>query len=323
MDSSKPEPSIIPVIGFGPSGREVTHQLLARGYSVRVIQRRRPNELPEGATFVLADAMEAEQVAEAIVGAETIVFALGLPYVGKVWATGWPKAMGAVLAACERVGARMVYADSLYLYGPQDQPLHERLPPVEYGLKPTARSAATRLWQKANAEGRVKTAAVRAPDFFGPGVETSILGAPTLGRLAKGKSAQILISADYPHDIVHITDFARAIVTLVEAPDDAFGQAWHVPTPPTKTLREAITIAADAMGVSPRISVVPSWLAKMLAILVPKIREAMELHYLTDRPYRVDSTKFRQRFWSDVAPLEDSIATTAQTYLRAEQLKVR
>ena len=318
MDIAKPAPSIIPVIGFGPIGREVTHQLLGRGYSVRVIQRRRPAELPDGATFVMADAMKAEQLTEAIRGAETIVFALGLPYVGKVWAIGWPQAMGAVLAACERVGARMVYADSLYLYGPHDQPLHELLPPVEYGLKPTARTAATLMWQKAYAEGRVKTAAVRAPDFFGPGVETSILGAPTLGRLANGKPAQILISADFPHDIVHISDFARAIVTLVEAPDDAFGQAWHVPTPPTKTLREAITIAANAIGVSPRISVVPSWLAKILAFFIPKIREAMELHYLTDRPYRVDSTKFRQRFWSDVVPLEDSIAKTAQTYLQAE-----
>lgn len=318
INSSKSKPRVIPVIGFGPIGREVTHQLLARGYSVRIIQRRRPSEISEGATFVMADAMEAEQVAEAIAGAETIVFALGLPYIGKVWAIGWPKAMGAVLTACERVGARMVYADSLYLYGPQDQPLHERLPPVEYGLKPTARSAATQLWQKAYAEGRVKTAAVRAPDFFGPGVDTSILGAPTLGRLAKGKSAQILISADHPHDIVHIIDFARAIVTLVEAPDDAFGQAWHVPTPPTKTLREAITIAADAMGVSPRISVVPGWLARILAYFVPNVREAMELHYLTDRPYRVDSSKFRQRFWSDVAPLEDSITKTALTYLSVE-----
>lgn len=159
--------------------------------------------------------------------------------------------------------------------------------------------------------------AVRAPDFFGPGVETSILGAPTLGRLSQGKSAQVLISADHPHDIVQIADFARAIVTLVEAPDDAFGQAWHVPTAPTKTLREAVTIAADAMGVPAKISVVPSWIAKILAAFVPQIREAMELHYLTDRPYLVNSTKFRERFWSDVEPLEKSIADTARSYDRS------
>ena len=318
MGTVETDAKLIPVVGYGPIGREVTRLLLARGYRVRVIQRSPPDELPDGASFSKADAMDPEQLARTIEGATTIVFALGLPYSGKVWADGWPRAMGAILAACERVGARMVYADSLYLYGPQTQALRETLPPVEYGLKPTARSAATNLWQKAFAEGRVMTAAVRAPDFFGPGVETSILGAPTLGRLAQGKSAQILISADYPHDIVHISDFARAIVTLVEAPDDAFGQAWHVPTPPTKTLREAISIAADAIGVPAKIAVIPGWMAKILGFFVPQIREAMELHYLIDRPYFVDSTKFRGRFWSEVDPLEKSIADTARTYTQAE-----
>lgn len=318
MGTVETDAKLIPVVGYGPIGREVTRLLLARGYRVRVIQRSPPDELPEGASFSKADAMDPEQLAGGIKGATTIVFALGLPYSGKVWADGWPRAMGAILAACERVGARIVYADNLYLYGPQAQPLRETFPPVEYGLKPTARSAATNLWLEAFAEGRVKTAAVRAPDFFGPGVENSILGASTLGRLAQGKSAQVLISADYPHDIVHISDFARAIVSLVEAPDDAFGQAWHVPTPPTKTLREAIAIAADAIGVPAKISVVPGWLAKIIGIFVPKVREAMELHYLIDRPYFVDSTKFRERFWSNVDPLEKSIADTARTYTQTQ-----
>ncbi|MEQ9586450.1 MAG: NAD-dependent epimerase/dehydratase family protein [Parvibaculaceae bacterium] len=306
---------VIPVIGYGPIGRETTRLLLEKGYHVRVVQRREPEDLPDGATFTKADAMESTQLARAIDGTRTIVFALGLPYDGKTWAEGWPKAMTAVLTACEQAGARMVYADSLYLYGPQDQPLTETLPAVDYGLKPTARSAATRLWQKAFDDGRVKTAAVRAPDFFGPGVLTSVLGAATLGRMAQGKSARILISADHPHDIVHIADFARAIVTLVEAPDDAYGQAWHVPTPPTKTLREILTIAATAMDVPVRISVISSGFAKILGLFMPQVREAVELHYLFDRPYFVDSEKFRERFWSDVEPLERSIADTARSYL--------
>jgi nucleoside-diphosphate-sugar epimerase len=314
-DMNAPKIDVVPVIGYGPIGRETTRLLLEKGYHVRVVQRREPEDLPDGASFTKADAMDSAQLSRAIEGARTIVFALGLPYDGKVWAEGWPKAMKAVLTACEHVGARMVYADSLYLYGPQDQPLTETLPAVDYGLKPTARSAATRLWQQAFADGRVKTAAVRAPDFFGPGVSTSVLGAATLGRMAQGKAAQILISADHPHDIVHIADFARAIVTLVEAPDDAYGQAWHVPTPPTKTLRETLTIAAKAMGVPVRVSVISSGFGKILDLFMQQVREAMELHYLFDRPYFVDSRKFREYFWSDVEPLERSVAATARSYL--------
>ena len=113
MDTVEADAKLVPVVGYGPIGREVTRLLLARGYRVRVIQRSPPDELPGGASFSKADAMDPEQLAGRIKVATTIVFALGLPYAGKVWVDGWPKAMGAILAACERVGARMVYADSL------------------------------------------------------------------------------------------------------------------------------------------------------------------------------------------------------------------
>jgi nucleoside-diphosphate-sugar epimerase len=304
------------VIGLGPVGLSVCRRLSQDGCSVRAVQRSAPSILPEGVAFVSADATDPAALAAAMAGVHTVALAIGLPYKGALWMERWPQIMSAVLAACESVGARLVYADSLYLYGPQDQPLTENLPAVDYGMKPAARSAATRLWQRAQAEGRVRTAAVRAPDFFGPGVSTSILGDVTFGRLAKGKPAQVLISADYPHNVVHVDDFARAIDTLMSAPDDAFGQAWHVPTPPTKTLREMITLATDALGVAPKVSVIPLWQARLLGAFSPEVREVTEMHFLTDRPYIVDSQKFAARFWSNVSALEVSIAKTARTYAR-------
>ncbi|KPP82092.1 MAG: NAD-dependent epimerase-dehydratase [Oceanicaulis sp. HLUCCA04] len=307
----------IPVIGYGPVGQQTGKLLVDKGYSVRAIQRSPPAHLPQGASFVRADATDTDSLIPALAGARTVILALGLPYDGKVWAQGWPKAMSAVLGACEQTGARLVYADSLYLYGPQNRPLTEDLPPVDYGRKPTARSNATRLWQRAFVEGRVMTAAVRAPDFYGPGVTTSILGAVTLGRLAQRKPAQILASADHLHDVVHVKDFARALVTLAEASDDAFGQAWHVPTPPTLTLRGIIAIAAAALAVPARISVVPVWQARLAGLFLPEVREAAEMHFLTDRAYLVDSSKFRERFWSDNLPLEDSVAEAALSFRHA------
>lgn len=309
-----PDVQTIPVIGYGAIGREVTQQLLEKGYKVRVIQRREPRDLPDGATFTAADAMDAAALAKAVGPAKTIIYALGLPYDSKVWLEGWPRALAAILTACEKVGARMVYTDSMYLYGPKDQPLTEDMPPVDYGQKPKARAMATRLWQKAFEEGRVKTVAVRAPDFYGPGVATSILGATTFGRIARGKSAQVLISADHPHDIVHIRDFSRALITLAEAPDDAYGQAWHVPSPPTKTLREYLQFGADALGQPLKITVLPGWLAKIIGLFNPLVHEAMDLHFLMDRPHLVNSEKFKERFWSDVMPLEESIAETVRSF---------
>lgn len=307
----------VPVIGYGPLGRAIVPLLLAAGHEARVIQRHAPpGPLPEGASFAAADVMDTDSLVAAIGAAGTVILAIGLPYDSRVWERDWPRAMDSVLRACERLGARLVFADNLYLYGPRDRPLTEDMAPSDYGRKPKVRAAITGQWQRADAEGRVRTAAVRAPDFYGPGVAGSVIGDPTLGNLARGKAAQVFGDPNHPHDVAHIRDFARAVVTLAEAPDDAYGQAWHVPVAPTRTMRELLGIGAEALGVPLRITVLPGWLLALLAPFVPLLRELRDMHFLFDRPYRVDASKFARRFWSDATPLEEGIAEAARSFRR-------
>lgn len=304
----------IPVVGYGALGREIVTQLLAAGRQVRVIQRSRPKDLPLGAEFVAADVMNETSIIAATAGAEAIVFALGLPYLSDLWEKGWPLAMENMLTACEAHGARLVFADNLYLYGPQYRVLTEDLPAVDYGRKPKARAETTRLWRAAHTAGRVQAVAVRSPDFYGPGVLQSVLGEASIAALAQGKRAILLGNADMPHDVAHVFDYARAVITLLDAPADAYGQAWHVPTAPTLTFRQHLQIAADALGVPLKLTVLPGWIAPPLGLFVPFIREASEMRFLFDRIYLVDSTKFRARFWSDVVSLETGLAATALSF---------
>ena len=259
--------------------------------------------------------MDPAAITAATTGAKTIICALGLPYFSDLWETGWPLAMTNTLAACEANGAKLVFADNLYLYGPQNQPLIEDLSAVDYGRKPKARTAVTRLWQAAHAAGRVKVAAVRSPDFYGHGVVQSVLGSASLPPLAEGKTARLLGNADLPHDVAHVSDYARAVITLLDAPDDAYGQAWHVPCAATLTLRQHLQIAADALDVPLKLSVLPGWLAMPLGVFIPFVREGVEMQFLFDRPYIVDSSKFRSRFWSDVVPFEVGLAATARSFV--------
>jgi nucleoside-diphosphate-sugar epimerase len=312
--AAKTSTGIVAVVGFGALGREIVSQLLAAGRNVRVIQRSKPVDLPSGAGFVAADIMDPAAISAAAVDAEAIVCALGLPYVADLWETGWPRAMNSLLAACEAHGARLVFADNLYLYGPQNRPLTEDLPAANYGRKPKARAEVTRLWQAAHAAGRVQVAAVRSPDFYGPGVTRSVLGVASLQALAEGKTARLLGNADLPHDVAHVSDFARAIITLLDAPEDAYGQAWHVPSAPTLTLRQHLQIAADALGVPLKLTVLPGWLARPLGFFIPFVREGVEMRFLFDRPYIVDASKFKNRFWSDVTPFETGLAAAAHSF---------
>ena len=272
------------VVGYGALGREIVTQLVAAGRTVRVIQRSRPKDLPHGADFVAADIMDASAIMAATAGAGAIVFALGLPYSSDLWEKGWPLAMKNILAACEAHGAPLVFADNLYLYGPLNRVLTEDLPAVDYGRKPKARAEVTRLWQAAHHAGRVKAVAVRSPDFYGPGVVQSVLGEASIAALAQGKRATLLGNADLPHDVAHVSDYARAVITLLDAPADAYGQAWHVPTAPTLTLRQHLQIAANALGVPLKLTVLPGW-GRTAAWPVRALHPRSERNAISVRPH--------------------------------------
>lgn len=306
----------IAVVGYGPVGVAVASRLSQDGRDVRVLQRSKPARLPPGAAFAPCDVLDAESTATALRGAEQVICAIGFPYVSGVWEKAWPQAMGSLLSACAANGARLVFADNLYMYGPRQGPLVETLPVVDYGRKPRARATATRLWQAAHNAGRVRVAAVRAPDFYGPGAVQSVLGARTLGALAREKSAILIEPPDFPHDVAHVEDFARALITLGDAPDDAFGQAWHVPCDQTRTLRELLAIAARALGTPLRIQVPPRTLMRVAGVFAPTLREIDEMRFLFDRPYQVDWRKFAGRFWSNATKAQQGIADTARWFLR-------
>lgn len=305
---------LVTIFGYGPTGIATADRLRARGTPVRVVQRKRPANLPAGVEFMACDALDAGQVLAAMTGAEQAVITIGFEYSGKVWKRAWPKAMTNFLAAAEKTNARIVHVDNMYMYGPQDAPLHEDMPLTAYGLKPSARSEATRLWQEAARRGRVKWASLRAPDFYGPGVTLSHLGETGLVAIAQGKSASLLMEADQPHAFAYVPDIGRAAVTLLDADDSAFNQVWHVPCAPTRTPRQLLQMGADAIGVKLKLMAMPSWMLPVLGAVSPMLREYAEMRFTWNRPYHVDASKFGRRFWSDATPFETGIPATMRAF---------
>ena len=299
------------MIGFGPVGRATVERLLARGTPVRVAQRSRPADLPDGVAFTPCDVLDAASVAAAVEGAAQVAVAIGFEYTGAVWETRWPVAMRNLLDACAAEGARMVFFDNLYMYGPQTAPLVETMPLSDHRRKPSARAAITRLWQ---ADRRVKVAALRAPDFYGPGVLLSHIGETGLAAIARGKAAIFVFPPDQPHDYAYIPDIGRAMVSLLDADDDAFGQAWHMPCAPTLTSRQILALGAKHAGVKLRLNAIPAWLLPLIAPFVTFLRELYEMRFQWDRPYYVDATKWKARFWSDVTPFDEGVAATIASF---------
>ena len=301
------------VFGSGATGRPIIETLAARGDRVRVAQRHAPAGLPAGVGHVACDVLDADAVMRAVEGAAQVVLAVAFPYDARVWRTAWPRAMANVLAACEASGARLVFIDNLYQLGPQTEPRREDMALSDVGEKPAILAEVSRLWLAAR--DRVRVAALRCADFYGPGVGNSHLGVFALGALAKGRPAQLLVPPDTAHDFAYVPDIARAVVTLLDAPDDAFGRAWNMPCAPTRTPRALLAIGAAALGRRNRIWAVPLWLMRPLGLVYRMAKEVVDVGFTWDRPYVVDGSAFTQRFGFEPTSFAVGMPAAALSFL--------
>jgi nucleoside-diphosphate-sugar epimerase len=311
------------ILGHGAVGRETAARFAARGDKVTVAQRHRPAALAPMIDFTGLDVCDRDAVIAASAGVDVVICCLGFPYDSRLWAKAWPSAMGNLLAGCAASGARFIFADNLYMYGPQDLPLVEDMPLTTYGRKPRIRAEITRLWQEAHATGRVTCVAVRASDFYGPGVENSVLSEFGVKRLIEGKPALVPYCPDHLHDFAYVPDFARALVTLADAPETDYGQAWHVPNAPAQSLRALLERAAEMIGTIVRIVSLPLAALHLAGLFDRRLYELIEMRFQTDRPYLVDAKKFERRFWNDPTPFDTGLEVTIAHYRALWQARMR
>ena len=304
------------VFGYGAVGRPIVALLAARGDRVRVAQRSRPHDLPPGVEHIACDILKADDVKRALEGASQAVLAVGFTYDSRLWRTVWPRTMTNMVEACAAGGVRLVFIDNLYQLGPQTSPRTEEMALTRQGEKPPILAEVTRIWQAAR--GRVRVAALRCTDFYGPGVGVSHLGASAFGELAKGRPAQLLVPADIPHDFAYVPDIARAAVTLLDAPDTDFGQVWNMPCAPTHSPRQLLAVGAAALGEKLRVWAIPFALLRPLGLVYRFAKEVADVGFTWNRPYVVDAGKFVRRFGFEATPFEVGIPVTVRAFALAD-----
>lgn len=304
----------IAVIGYGAVGRATASLLLARGDEVRVVQRRQPAALAARTTFLAADVEDHDEMLRACDDVDAVVCCIGLPYRASLWERVWPRAVANLLDGCAASRARFVFADNLYMYGPQTQPLTENLPLTTYGRKPRVRAQITELWREARDAGRVRAVAVRASDFYGPDVPTSVLSTYGVARLVAKQAALVPYSPDHPHDFTYVPDFARALVTLLDAPDDAYGQPGTCPTRRHERCARSSSWGRRAPACVHAVRVLPRFARGILGVFSTELAELGEMQFQWDRPYLVDTSKFTARFWCDATSFENGLDATSAFY---------
>jgi nucleoside-diphosphate-sugar epimerase len=219
--------------------------------------------------------------------------------------------MRAVIEAASSAGAKVVFGDNLYAYGPVDGPLTEDLPYRASGPNGRTRARIADDLMTAHEQGRIRATIGRGSDFFGPFAYQSTVGDRVFARALEGKPASVLGDPDTPHTVTYIEDFARALVTL-GVHDEALGAVWHVPNAETVTIRRFVEMVFEAAGREPRFRAAPRWGLALAALFNPTIRALREQLFQSERPWVVDNGMFERAFGWSATPLPEAIgATTA------------
>jgi nucleoside-diphosphate-sugar epimerase len=281
---------------FGASGGiggALVTELMRRGRPVRAVSR--GGRAPTGAEGVSADAADEAAAREAARGAAVIYHCVNPDY------TRWPELLPpvsrSILGAAESAGAKLVYADNLYAYGPVDGPLREDMPANADGPKGRTRAQIAAELLAAHRDGRARVTIGRASDYYGPGGPNSVAGETAFGRILAGKRPQWTGKLDVPHTFHYLPDIARGLVTLAERPA-ADGEVWHLPAADPLSAQEFFNLASEAAGrpTPAKAQVAGPALLAVAGIFSPMLRELRETAYQFRRPFVIDSSKFESAF---------------------------
>lgn len=287
------------VVGAGEVGSALASVLADAGADVVLASRRGRGPVAARIRRVAVDAADVDALLAACPDAVVVYNAVNPEY--SRWPLDWPPMAQAFLAYAEQTGAVLATVSNLYGYGPVEVPMREDLP---YDATTEKAAVRVRMWQDAKAAhdaGGIRYTEVRGSDYICPGPQ-SMLGDRVMPRILAGKAVQLVGDVDQPHSWTAPIDVARTLVTVAADPR-GWGRAWHVPSNPPRTQREAVQDLAAAAGVaSPTVSSVPKAVLWGMGLVQPVIRELRETDYQRDRPYLLDDSAARATLGLEPTP---------------------
>ena len=307
------------VVGAGQIGRPLA-AALARSGPVRLASRRGGTSAP-GVDAVAVDARDAAALAAAADGARAIVVCANpTTYDADAWARELPPLVDGAIAAAAATGARLVVLENLYLYRLDAGPLAPDTPVGPATKKGAVRAQLAATLQRAHDDGRIRAAAVRPSDFWGPGLTSALLSDDVVRGVVAGRGPHVPGDVDAVHAWSYRDDVVDLLARLATGPDDDLGRAWHAPVIHASP-RAMVAAFAQAAGTTATVRSVPTWLLRALGVASPTLRGLVEMLPQWSAPYLVDDAATRARFGVAPTSLDDgvqaTIASLAATTLRA------
>lgn len=280
----------------GAIGTSIAAALQAAGQPYRVVGRdagklRATFGADPLAEIVTWNPDDPASVQAAATGIDTIVYLVGVNY----WQFELhPQLMQKTIAGAVAAGVRnIVLIGTVYPYGRvQANPIRESQPRQPHTFKGRMRKAQEDILMQAHRDGRINATVLRLPDFYGPGVEASLLHGAVTAAVGGG-AANLVGPIDTPHEFVFVPDVGPVVAKLAATPA-AFGHIWHLAGAGVVTQREMVREMERQAGVTLKLRVANKTMLRVLGLFSPMMREMVEMNYLMTEPVLMDDSALQQ-----------------------------
>ncbi|SOY95063.1 NAD-dependent epimerase/dehydratase [Cupriavidus taiwanensis] len=280
----------------GVIGQSIASALRSQGRAYRVVGRNDAS---------LREAFGADPLAEIVTwnpdspasvraaadGVDTLIYMVGVDY----WQFDLhPKLMRQTLDGAVAAGVRqLILIGTVYPYGRAgSNPVRESHPREPHTFKGRMRKAQEDLLMQAHADGHIRATVLRLPDFYGPGVEASLLHRAAQAAV-HGGTADMVGPIDRPHEFVFVPDVGPVVARLADTPA-AFGKIWHLGGAGTTTQRDLVAEMERQTGAKLRLRVAGKTMLRLIGLFNPFMREMVEMHYLITEPLILDDSALHQ-----------------------------
>ncbi len=303
----KTNPELHVIYGSGPLGLWTARHLLSLGKQVRMVNRRgRIPAMPAEVEALTGDAFDRKDVVRLTAGAQA-VYQCAQPLYYE-WVKYFPSLQEAMIQGVSENGGRLIVSENLYQYGePRGSVLTEDSPLLAANRKGRVRKKMTEALFEAHAKGKIRVAAARGSDFFGPDepIKTGLIFIPAL----TGKTVNLLGRTDRLHTFTYTSDFGKALAIL-GTDDRGLGKAWHVPSPPPVTQKKFLEEIEKNIGKKIRFRTAGGLMLGVMGLFSPLMRELPEMLFQWNEDFVMDSTRFQNTFGMKPTSFSDAIRLT-------------
>jgi len=242
------------------------------------------------ATIVTWNPDEPNSIRKALDGIDTAIYMVGVNY----WQFELhPQLMRKTLDGAIAAGVKkLLLIGTVYPFGkPQAERVREDHPRQPHTFKGRMRKEQEDIVLAAHETGKIQTAILRLPDFYGPGVDKSFLWS-AFQAAKTGKRAQLIGPIDTSHEFVYIPDAGLTVARLISEPR-AWGNAWNLAAAGVTSTRAMVEEIFVQVGRKPKYVVAGKTALRLFGLFNPLMRELVEMHYLQTSPVILDDTRLK------------------------------